>query len=316
MTPAAINLRLSSDDIAYFQWSCEITPNFESPLKCDRSYDPDDIDPEPLWESLNERGLLKADSGRASEQTLERLHSVSECEARVSLRVHEGQGVESRDFYLAGTTVVEYQRSEDDVHLFGPPRSESALAIELAQLFRPRQQAELAPIKLSAGEYFVFAMFARDLRASAPTETDESHMSVEEVLAYFDEPEPVLGTTAKDDAWSEAVATLIDKGVIKRSQETCVLRSAYHPLAREIVAEHQHTVIRFDFLDEHWLVREVNLYPSGERVYRLGTDSDGSVLMAELDAVQLGDIIAGVVTALPDLLEPEVKPSIRAPGPM
>ena len=48
------------------------------------------------------------------------------------------------------------------------------------------------------------------------------------------------------------------------------LHPSYHPVARELVADHQHTLSRYDYLDEHWLVREVSLYPTTDALYRIG----------------------------------------------
>ena len=64
-------------------------------------------------------------------------------------------------------------------------------------------------------------------------------------------------------------------------------------------------------LAEHWLVREVSIYPTEESVYRLGTEPDGSVVIEELSTSSLADTLAGVVGTLPNLLTADA--SLKSP---
>ena len=168
---------------------------------------------------------------------------------------------------------------------------------------------------MSAGDYLVFAVFARDLRSRPESEPadDDSPMSIDEVLAYFDEPETKYIRTPNDDSWQQSVASLTASGVLVENDAGYELDGSLHDLAREIVADHQHTVTRFDFLDEQWLVREVSLYPTEGAVYRLGTGPDGAVTIQELSMASLADVLAGVITTLPSILNPDVPPMLKNP---
>ena len=248
----------------------------------------------------------------AAKELADRLHAVGECSARVRATVREGARTRVRDFYLSEGTVVEYARREGD-HEFGPRRSEGTLAAELARAVRAADKARLVPLRMSAGDYLVFAVFARDLRSSREAATGaDTPMSLDEVLAYFDEPETRVVRTPNDETWQASVEELLRRGVLVAAGGGYALHADFHALAREIVADHQHTVVRFDFLDEQWLFREVSLYPSADAVYRLGSEVDGSVAIEELSSATLVDVIAEVVSSLPNLVDPEVHSALES----
>ncbi|MEE8408349.1 MAG: hypothetical protein V3T05_01965 [Myxococcota bacterium] len=304
-------LTLTEEDLAFYRLSCDLFPALESPL---RFLDEEDIEPDDVEAavgSLEERGLLNPTGSGASQDVLDRLTPVSECSARVTLTVH-GPVSTTRDFYLAADGGVEY-RCDGAAHTFGPLRNETALAVELAQHFKPAAEPAPRGVRLSASDYLVFAVFARDVRQSSEPTNGEAPMSVDEVLSYFDEAETKVVRTPSDETWVTSIATLTSSGVLVESKNGYTMHPNLHAVAREIVADHEHTVTRFDFLDEHWLMREVSLYPTGEAVYRLGTEPDGAVLIEELSIASLADVLASVVGTLPNLLNPEAPPSFRHP---
>jgi len=304
-------LQLTSDDLAFFRFTCDLFPTPESPLSLleDEDLEPDNA--EAIFASLKERGLLNDGDSGAAQTVLDRLLPVSECNARVSLATQDETN-RFREFYLNADGGVEYARDQAE-HSFGPVRSESALAAELAQHFAAVTRDSPRRLRMSAGDYLVFAVFARDVRAAPePPTNGEAPMSVDEVLAYFDEPETKVVRTPSDDTWQASIAALGEQGVLVEGDDGYHLDPDWHPLAREIVADRQHTVSRFDFLDEQWLVREVSIYPTGESVYRLGTEPDGSVVIEELSTVSLADTLAGVVGTLPNLLASESPATLKS----
>ncbi|MBI5507927.1 MAG: hypothetical protein HY903_04130 [Deltaproteobacteria bacterium] len=312
MVHATDSILLSDDDLAFFRLTCDLFPAPESPLRYleDGAHEPADL--EQCFGSLKSRNLLNPAGAGAASHVADRLTPVSECSARVTLSV-KGVKAHSRSFYLAGNTTVEYRKTAAG-HAFGPPRTEGALAVELSQLFKTGARRDPLQVRMSAGDYLVFAVFARDLRAAPKAATGpEAPMSVEEVLAYFDEPESKVVRTPTDDAWEKSIVTLTRLGVLERKDTTYSLQRRWHPVACEIVADHQHVISRHDYLDEQWLVREVSLYPTSSAVFRLGTANDGSVAIEELTATTLANVVAGVIGTLPNLLNPEAPPSLKHP---
>jgi hypothetical protein len=303
-------LELSDEDLAFFRLTLDLFPTPESPL---RYLDDRDAAPEHAGEtfaSLQTRSLLNAAATGASEAVRDRLVPVAECNARVRVTVRAPTEKRVRDFYVSGHTAVEYGAS-DNAHHFGPSRSESALAGELAHQFRTAPEGVSRSLRMSPGDYLVFAVFARDLRG-VPDETPADAMSIDEVLAYFDEPEHKTARLPDDEAWQGSVAALAKQRVLIEKPAGYELHSSLHALAREIVADHQHNIVRFDYLDDQWLVREVSLFPTPDSVYRLGTEPDGTVLIQELTASSLADVLANVVGTLPSLLNPDAVPQLRS----
>jgi len=303
-------IELSDNELRFFWLTCDLFPTPESPLLQIIS-DRDELeDAEEVFLSLKEKGLLNDNDSGASSAVLDSLRPVSECDGRVVLRSGADE-TQVRNFYCSGDHSVEYRR-DLDMHYFSPPRGEAALAAELAQYYKAATNAEMPPLRLSAGDYLVFAVFARDLRQSAPAENaDDDAMSVDEVLAFFDEPETQYIRTPNDEAWQTSVRNLHDQGIVEPHGDGWILTKALRPIAQEIVADRQQSVMRFDFLDDNWLVREVSLYPSDNGAFRLGTDADGTVIIEELTQQTLAEVIADVVRTLPNLLNPRVPSMLR-----
>lgn len=313
MAHAGKTVALSDNELAFFRLSCDLFPTPESPLRFldEEDREPDDV--EAVFSALSSRGLLNSTGAGASTDLADRLRAVSECHARVRATVRTGTRATTRDFYLTDETVVEYHRDERALHVLGPPRAEGSLAAELARTLHAAESTRLAPLRMSASDYLVFAVFARDVRATPNAdESANASMSIDEVLSYFDEPEARVVRTPNDDTWQASVESLAASGVLVPRADGYALHSDLHALAREVVADHQYSIVRFDFLDEQWLVREVNLYPAAEAVYRLGSEPDGSVAIEELSADVLVDVIAEIVTSLPNLINPDVQSTLES----
>jgi hypothetical protein len=308
----ADRLTLSDEDLAFFRLSLDLFPAPESPLRYMQEEDREPTEPEVTFKTLHERRLLNDTHSGAAPHVLRRLLPVSECNARVVFRVGSTSDGGSRNFYVGDTTAVEYH-CEDISHVFGPPLTEDELATELAAQLPSTTDIRARPLSMTAGDYLVFAVFARDLRAKPISEAadDEAPMSIDEVLSYFDEPESHYVKTPSDESWQGSVDALCQDGVLVKTREGYELHPSLHAVAREIVADRQHTVLRFDYLDEHWLVREISLYPTRDTVYRLGTAVDGSVVIEELSTESLGRAIADVVGTLPNILAPDLPPMLK-----
>lgn len=306
---AASALRLSQDELAFFRLTCALFPNPESPLRDIEDLGLEPEEPDAVYTALCERGLLDADSATAAGDVAQRIAPVSECSARVTVITRAGSA-RKQIYYVSAGWAVEYA-SEGDAHLFGDPVGEDALAEHLAAAYSPSGEVWDAPLRLSAGDYLVFAVFARDVRASEEIGRDDN-MSIDEVLAYFDEPETKYVRMPNDETWQRSLETLSAQEVLVETELGYALHERYHPLALQLVADHDSTISRVDFLDEQWLVREVSLYPTDSALYRLGTEPDGTVVIEALGAQRLHSVLERVVRPLPNVLDDS--PSVRHPG--
>ncbi|MEO0811218.1 MAG: hypothetical protein AAFY60_00045 [Myxococcota bacterium] len=305
-------LVLSEEDLAFLRMVLEVFPVPESPLRFLDEEDREPADPGATFESLVSRGLFHESGGGATEELRARLGPVSECRARVSLnlRGETNDSEEMHEFFVTESGAVQYSHT-DSGHAFGRPTSEEELAARLAAMFHTAPEGSNRELRLSAGDYLAFAVFARDVRGQDEEEPIDS-MSVDEVLAYFDEPETPFVKSPNEDAWVESVDNLAKLRVLVKREHGYELHPTLHALARELTADRHSAVHRFDFLDDQWLMREVNLYPTQDTVYRLGTSNDGSVVIQELSVSGLESVLARIVSTLPNLLDPDAAPQVAS----
>jgi hypothetical protein len=305
---------LSDDALAFFSLSCDLFPVPESPLRYleDDNHQPSDMG--EVFEQLVQEDLVDEKLGCAREDIAKRLSLVGECDARIVFRRGNQSDLALRDFYCAQGQVVEYRRHNDQHH-FGPLLQEEQLGQQLAQVFPVAEQLRARPLRLSPGDYLVFSMFARDIREEhKQPKDDEVPMSVEEVLAFFEDGEqddaktnsadnPSTSTQTHDDDWRRSVDGLLHDGVLVKEDKGYALHPSLHALAAELVADQQHALLRFDFLDGRWLVREASFYPTLGTVYQIGSQPDGSVHIEELSKEALASAIRKVVSPLPDVVD-------------
>ena len=301
MTSAAATIALCDAELAYLRFICELFPVSESPLHWLVHVDEEQGELAAIHAALAQRQLLGDDGIGASPDLAWCLKAVSECTARVSVVVEEHGSREQRDFYISARRAVQYQHTAADSHLFGPAQDEVTLATELALALHAKPEPSTKRLELSAGDYLVFALFARDVRSAPAATGPDVAMSADEVLAHFDEPGGASGSGVADDSWQLSLRTLVDRGILIENAGSYELAASLHPLARELVADRRQTIVRVDYFDEHWLTREVHLYPTNDAVYRLGTQPDGAVVIEELSAAELEKRIRAVVTELAPL---------------
>ena len=317
---------LTDEELDYFRFTCALFPLVESPLRGQREADLTDLadlanlanlDEPPIeatYETLRKRGLIGEDGAPTAGDLEIRLSIVAECDARVSLVFPGASGERRRDFFAAAGRVVEY-RKDGNAHEFGAPMSEAELTNEIHRQFTTKPNTTTEAIELSAGEYLVFAVLARDLRSTRDTGGNEKPMSVEEVLSYFDEPETKYVRTPSDDSWHNSVKALCKKQVLVERTQGYELHPSFHAVAKQLVADNQQTLARYDFLDETWLIREVHLYPTADTVYRIGTKADGVAVIEELSSAMLQRRVASVVMTLPKILASASPPPATAKRP-
>ena len=127
-------ISLADDEILFFALTCDLFASHESPLMLESERSVDDFDAGAVFLRLEERELLNSTESGANADLADRLRTVGECRARISVTRRTSTGSEVQNFYVSDTDVVEY-RKEDGLHLFGAPRSETALVVDLAQQF-------------------------------------------------------------------------------------------------------------------------------------------------------------------------------------
>jgi len=306
----AINneLKLAEDEIAYLRYTCNIFFLPESPLYV---FEAEKREPKSFGaahDALTKKGLVDPDTWRGKEEALATLAVVAECDARVLWQRHMGEEKVVRDFYVQSGAVVEYKRDGHTYH-FGAETSEQDMVAEVVRGFTPAQHAStLLDLVFSPGEYLVFAVFARDVRAVAEPKSGEDRMTLEEVLACFDD-ESDVPSIPNDSDFQRHTQTLVDRDLLKKDAgNNFTLATELHAFARGMSSETYDAFTRYDFIDEEWLIRETTIYPTSDSIYLLSSLSDGSVSVQELDSQKLSEVIAQAIATLPDISDNPMKP--------
>ncbi len=301
-------LRLAEDEIAYLRYTCNIFFLPESPLYVFEAEKREPKSFSAAHDALTKKGLVDAETWRGREEALSAVVSVAECDARVLWQRTTGEDKQTRDFYVGAGTVVEFKR-EGAVYAFGEPRGERALVEEVVRQLAPKsgRTAEL-DLVFTPGEYLVFAVFARDVRAAPEAKSGEDRMTLEEVLACFDD-EAEVPSIPNDSDFRRHTQTLVDRELLMRDTAgSYQLAVSLHAFARGVSSETFDAFTRYDFIDEEWLIRETTIYPTEDSIYLLSSLADGSLHVQELDEAKLTEVIAQAIATLPDISDNPSKP--------
>lgn len=306
---AASELKLTEDELAFLRFTCSLFFLPESPLYI---FELERREPKlfgPVHESLSKRGLVDPDTWRGKDEALVPVQTVCECDARVLWQRYDGEKKQVRDFYVANNHAVEFRRDLGaGAYFFGAVARERDMVKEVVKHFVPAPTGkQLINVTFSPGEYLVFAVFARDVRAPKK-EAPKNAMTMEEVLACFDD-EPGASHIPQDSDFQKHTAALLERGLLLGDQSGGhTLSAQLHEFARGLSSETYDAFTRYDFIDEDWLIRETTVYPVPQSIFLLSSLADGSVNVQELDQEQLYEVIAQAIATLPDVSDNPARP--------
>jgi hypothetical protein len=299
-------LRLADDEIAYLRYTCNLFFLPESPLYVFETEKREPKSFSATHDALAKKGLVDTETWRGNEEALSALQIVAECDARVLWQRHAGDRRTVRDFYVASGAVAEFKR-DAGAYWFSKEQTEAQLVeTVIAELNVSPHSEHLLDLVFSPGEYLVFAVFARDVRASAEPKGDR--MTLEEVLACFDD-ESDLPAIPRDSDFQRHTQSLVDRALLSRDAAgSYTLASELHAFARGMSSETYDAFTRYDFIDEDWLIRETTVYPTSDSIYLLTSMPDGGVSVQELDSHKLNEVMAQAIATLPDISDDPLQP--------
>ncbi|MCC6809304.1 MAG: hypothetical protein IT381_17885 [Deltaproteobacteria bacterium] len=301
-------LRLSDDEVAFLRYTCNMFFLPESPLYV---FEAEKREPKlfgAAHDSLCKKGLVDPDTWRGKDEALQPVVTVAECDARVLWQRYERDQKKTRDFYVAGGMAVEF-KIDGGHYVFSPAMKEREMVHAAVAQFKPSTKTVgLVDVVFSPGEYLVFAVFARDVRATAEDSVVEDHMSIEEVLACF-EDEAEIPTIPRDSDFRRHAESLQERALLEKDKHgNHRLVKSLHAFARGLSSESYDALTRYDFIDEEWLIRETTIYPCEGAIYLLSSLADGSVSVQELDGEKLHEVLAQAIATLPDISDNPAKP--------
>lgn len=328
-------LVLTDDEIALLRFTCDLFFVEESPLFYLEAEPIDPADYEASYQALVQKRVIDPAGFRVTDEALNRIAPVTECDARV-VHVARGPGgqLEERDYYLLDEIAVSYGRG-DTGHVLGVDMDQDELIEHLARRFEPRRAAgDRVDLALSPLEYVALCRLfpaaarggaaervgrdlARQRLGEAPRVDVQASASPSrlEVLARRRDgsgsspPRPartrgLLG----DDAWDASVEALLQKDAVRLEGDDLVLRPALQEALAAIAGAARHTFVRYDFGEDEWLLRETSLLPAAGSLFFLGLDKgDEDLHLRELDGDGLKlalQTAVGPLTRLPETPRP------------
>ncbi len=345
---------LTTDELALLRFTCDLHFVEESPLW------PLEADPrmpasgDETYAKLTARNIIDPHTFRLTDDALNRIAPVTECDARVVHICHGNDGAEQNDYYLLDEIAVRFISGDlDDAtedarpHLFGDDFDDAELVEHFARRVLPRRAAgdlvdvTLRPIEMLALSLLAAAFrkdrnaaldanAARHLLGAPPNDASDKRSHTLETaflprrrrsMPGEKRERPATEVRAKvgDPIWDEALEGLVHKGVVVVTDDKIRLRPALADLVRSIGKSPRHSFVRYDFGDDEWLVRECTLLPVDGSLFELTQDAQGQSRIRELNGEGLRVALMSAVGPLPrpDLdLDDETRTFVRSELPL
>ena len=295
-------LVLSDDELALLRFTCDLFFVDESPL---RAVDQQGREPEDYagtYAALVERGIVDPHGFRITDDALNRIAPVTECDARLlHLIVNDDGTVTQEDHWLLDEIAVVYERQttpRGDHHLFGPDLDSGELVARLGRRLLPRRadgdrfDAVLSASELLSTSLLLAAADAGGRRALTQDEARAALSSLPADDAVLPAAAPghlMVGKKKETNRVESALKALIDKKVLLADGLGLRLSSALFAL-RGFGSRRRHTLVRTDFRDDDWLVREVTLLPVEGSLFVIAP-ARGGFRIAELDGESLRAVL-------------------------
>lgn len=120
-------------------------------------------------------------------------------------------------------------------------------------------------------------------------------------------PGVVRPEVVEPDSAEAAVAGLLSKGIVLGSSRGVELRPSIQAMALGLSQKQRQTLVRFDFSDDEWFVRETSFLATDGSLFSVTSDDQGLLWIMELDARRLEAAVLRAVGPLPETEEPPAR---------
>jgi hypothetical protein len=312
-------LSLTDDELSLLRFTCDLFFVEESPLHVVDAEQREPDNYEDAYQSLVNKGIVDPHGFRITDDALNRIAPVTECDGRVVHLVQARDGtIAQTDWYLLDEIAVQYF-SREGVHALGPDLDPDELREHLARrlvprkstgdhidlLLRPVELLALSQLARGAGDEPLPEDRARMLLGNPPSLA--SSASAPQLVARMPvraseprrrrAPGTADGVTG-DETWDVAIVGLLESGALGRTDAGLTVRPAVRELASSLAEADRHTFVRYDFGDDDWVMRETTFVPADGSLYFLGAEGD-RLRLRELDGESLRDGLRAAVGSLP-----------------
>lgn len=307
-------LVLSDDELALLRFTGDLYFSDESPLRAIERESREPADYARSYQALVDRRVLDPQAFRMTDDALNRVAPVSECDARLTHLSVDGHGsVLQEDYWLLDEIAVCYEhQSTTGRHVFGPDLDPHQLVSHLGRGLIPRR---------SGGERFDATLSAAELVATvlvleAVSRRERRRLTIDEARAALKRLPPEHGlaaaipgglpastTTVADPRFQagrkqgspitprspeQILKDLMSRGVLIDDGGGVRLHQTLYDLAA--IGQRRHTFVRTDFREEDWLVRETTVLPVDGSLLVVAPVR-GGFRLAELDGDGLFDVL-------------------------
>ncbi|MCC7070472.1 MAG: hypothetical protein IT383_04060 [Deltaproteobacteria bacterium] len=306
-------LALSDDELALLRFTCDLFFAEESPLYWMEEAQREPADYAAAYHSLVGRGIIDPHGFRITDDALNRIAPVTECDGRLTLVVQRADGTTTQsEQWLLDEIAVSYEKVADR-HVFGPDRDQDEVVEEFARRFVPRRAGgDRVQLVLSATEMLALGQLLevakadqrRDLapaalkRAFAKPPPADQRPPTAPLMPLARRPVRArTGALVEDAVWDDALRGLLEKGAAILGGGALWLANGLLDLATRPLGE-RHTIVRTDFGDGDWFVRETTFVPVEGSLFFLGPRA-GGIAVEELDGERMRAALIDAVGPLP-----------------
>jgi hypothetical protein len=310
-------LALTDDELALLRFTCDLFFVEESPLFALDAEAKEPSDYATAYHALVERGIIDPHGFRITDDSLNRIAPVTECDARVSHIVtrSDGEAPTQTDHWLLDEIAVTYG-VVGGRHLFGEDLDQGELIESFARHLVPRRSGgERLDVVATPLEFLALTLLLDHAR-----KTSARDLSITDAKGIFKKPPPEdqrppttllppgrrgmararSGAIVDDPAWDDALRSLVEKGVLRVIGARLWMHPSLVDLATRELGE-RHTVVRTDFGEEDWFVREHTFIPVEGSLFALGPRSmngRSGIGIEELDGERLRKALVTAVGPL------------------
>jgi hypothetical protein len=108
---------------------------------------------------------------------------------------------------------------------------------------------------------------------------------------------PVTSMTG-DAVWDAALSGLLAQGLLREEGDALAPRARAVDLFEGLAQVDRHTVVRTDFVDDEWLLRETTFLPQKGALVAIASDADGRVRVRDLDGTTLRSALREAIGAI------------------
>jgi hypothetical protein len=290
-------LALTDDELALLRFTCDLFFVEESPLFAFESEGREPVDYGKAYHALVERSVIDPHGFRITDENLNRIAPVTECDARLVHVVREASGeTRQTDYWMLDEIAVAYEVVAGR-HVFGQDLDQDELVEALARHLLPRRAGgDKLDVVVTALELLALTQLldhakkthARDVPLAdlkhifkKPPPEDQRPAQVLLPMGRRPAARARSGALVDDVAWDDALRSLVEKGALRVLGATLWMHPSLVDLATRALGE-RHTFVRTDFGEDDWFVRETTFIPVEGSLFFMGPRR-GGLALEELD---------------------------------